>query len=160
MPLDRHKVAVAVKNIESLTDGTGTLAEIPGTDPSKVLAYFGPGEGENCIWAVATYAGYRSAWDKAHKIGYVDSLSEWGLDIDVDHLFPRSWAKHNRIETWWIRMHPVFAEVNRSAGGGRERAVKSIEIPKDGIIYAVDMQLDKILSHPVGTVDNPETSYI
>jgi len=54
---------------------------------------------------------------------------------------------------------PSGAEVNRSAGGGREKASLKDGVrearPVDGILYATELQVLKIIGHPVGTPSEP-----
>ena len=81
---------------------------------------------------------------------------------DVDHVFPKSWAeKHGAISH--VRLFPVWREVNRSAGAGREKSALSLpgRGPKavGGIIFAQDLQLMKMLGHPVGSTKDPETLF-
>ena len=108
--------------------------------------------GERCIWVVATYQSYRAAWKRAAEEGLVDALE---AGVDVDHVFPQSWAKDSGMEDWWLRLHPVYQEVNRSAGGGREKARASSDIPKPvkGVVYARELQVLKILNHPVSIAE-------
>jgi hypothetical protein len=52
----------------------------------------------------------------------------------------------------------VWAEINRSAGAGREKnALKAALMArrKLGIVYAEELQVLKILGHPVGTANDP-----
>jgi hypothetical protein len=50
----------------------------------------------------------------------------------------------------------VWAEINRSAGAGREKhALLSEFVRKQGLIYAQELQVLKMLGHPVGTASAP-----
>lgn len=56
----------------------------------------------------------------------------------------------------YVRLFPVWREVNRSAGGGRERldphtAGFKPHRMKSGIYFATDLQVRKMLNHPVGS---------
>ena len=59
----------------------------------------------------------------------------------------------------YVRLFPVWAEVNRSAGAGREKTALNNEsaklTPVEGIVYATELQVLKILGHPVGTASGP-----
>ena len=44
------------------------------------------------VWASPKLRGYRAVWDDAAAMGLVEEASEWGDDIDIDHVFPKSWA--------------------------------------------------------------------
>lgn len=155
MALALPRIPIAVASMDILRK-FGTVIEIPSVRPANACAFHGPDAGERCVWVVATYSNYRGAWNKAAEDGAVDKLADWGRGFDVDHLFPRSWAEKNGIETWLLRLHPVYREVNRSAGGGREKACPAINPPSSGVIYAKGLQVMKLLGHPVGTTSAPE----
>lgn len=78
--------------------------------------------------------------------------------MDIDHVFPKSWATLPGSNVKYVRLFPVWAEINRSAGAGREKgALKAglIAKRKKGIVYAQELQVLKILGHPVGTETDP-----
>jgi hypothetical protein len=57
-----------------------------------------------------------------------------------------------------VRLFPVWAEINRSAGGGREKEALRIGLSpmrQKGIVFGDELQVLKILGHPVGTVSDP-----
>jgi hypothetical protein len=57
-----------------------------------------------------------------------------------------------------VRLFPVWAEINRSAGAGREKDALTVGLiakRKNGIVYAQELQVLKILGHPVGTAADP-----
>ena len=155
MALSLPRIPIAVASTGTLRK-FGTVIEIPTIRPANACAFHGPAADETCVWVVSTYSDYRGAWKKAANGGLVDRLTEWGEGIDVDHLFPRSWAKKTGIETWLLRLHPVFREVNRSAGGGREKICPAMQPPASGVIYAKGLQVMKMAGHPVGTTFAPE----
>jgi len=110
------------------------------------------------VWASPKLRGYRAVWDDAAAMGLVEEASEWGDDIDIDHVFPKSWASLPGSHLEYVRLFPVFAEVNRSAGASREKdALKAGAIPglRAGIVYARELQVLKMLGHPVGTAVKP-----
>ena len=112
------------------------------------------------VWASPKLQDYRAVWDAACSAGFVEPASEWGPGVDIDHVFPRSWANLQGLE--YVRLFPVWAEVNRSAGGGREKAaLKAGLFPKrkQGIVFAEELQVLKILGHPVGTALKPESIF-
>jgi hypothetical protein len=67
------------------------------------------------------------------------------------------------MEMAYVRLFPVWAEVNRSAGAGREKAALNDSfvnrVPIEGILYAMELQVLKIIGHPVGTASNPESIF-
>lgn len=108
------------------------------------------------VWASPELESYKSVWSAASRGGYVEDSSEWGDHTDIDHVFPKSWASSAGLA--YVRLFPVWAEINRSAGGGREKgALRGGVAPrsKDGIVFAEELQVLKILGHPVGTVADP-----
>jgi hypothetical protein len=110
------------------------------------------------VWASPKLGGYRAAWRAATVGGFVEAASEWGDHVDIDHVFPKSWANSPGSKLEYVRLFPVWAEINRSAGGGREKdALKRGVIPtrRQGIVYAQELQVLKILGHPVGTAADP-----
>lgn len=110
------------------------------------------------VWASPKLRGYRAVWRDASAAGFVDAASEWGPNVDIDHVFPRSWANLPGSRLEYVRLFPVWAEVNRAAGASREKlglkgGVKAVR--KRGIVYAQELQVLKILGHPVGTESDP-----
>jgi len=156
--LDNFPIAVKDK---SYLKRFGRMFDIAGLSPATVVAFEdnNGGPSSRCIWVIASYRAYRKAWEKAAQAKRVDGLKEFGVGFDIDHLYPRSWTEEVEISTWWLRLWPVFQEVNRSAGAGREKSTfhaGGVARPKGGIIYADDLQWLKIIGHPVGTAANPE----
>lgn len=111
------------------------------------------------VWAAPSLRSCRRVWNAAHRANLVDDLSEWGDNVDVDHVYPKSWAQLPGMETVYVRLFPVCAEVNRSAGAGREKAALNDSfvnrVPIEGIMYATKLQVLKMIGHPVGTTSNP-----
>src|SRR5262249_12507304 len=102
--------------------------------------------------------GYRAVWDAATAGGFVEAASEWGDNVDIDHVFPKSLANLPGSNLEYVRLFPVWAEINRSAGAGREKhALKFGLLPtrKEGIVFADELQVLKILGHPVGGAADP-----
>lgn len=114
---------------------------------------------EIVIWVRPTLRGYKGVWRSAVQMGLVDDESDidhYGGTVDIDHVFPRSWAQLPEFHVSYVRIYPVWREVNRSAGGGRERRDPSSRGFKpnkmeNGIYFASDLQLRKLLGHPVGS---------
>ena len=102
-------------------------------------------------------------WNAAHRVNLVDDLSEWGDHVDVDHGYPKSWAKRHRPELAYVRLLPVWAEVNRSAGASREKSALKDDTTKtlivEGIVYASELQVLKMIGHPVGIESDPESIF-
>jgi hypothetical protein len=121
---------------------------------------------EVVIWARPTLRGYKAVWRAAAGMGLVDeasSIDTGSGTVDIDHVFPKSWTKFPGREVQYVRLFPIWREVNRRAGGGRERldpyaaGFKPNPI-RAGIYYATDLQLRKMLNLPVGsTSDRTET---
>jgi hypothetical protein len=110
------------------------------------------------VWASPKLKKHRSVWDIAAARGFVDAATEWGDSVDIDHVFPKSWANLPGSNLQYVRLFPVWAEINRSAGAGREKealTAGSIPKPRKGIVYAQELQVLKILGHPVGTACEP-----
>ena len=110
------------------------------------------------VWASPRLRDYRAVWHKASAAGFVEAVSEWGGNVDIDHVFPKSWANLPDSNLNFVRLFPVWAEINRSAGGGREKEALKIGLaPKRerGIVFAQELQVLKILGHPVGTALDP-----
>jgi hypothetical protein len=58
----------------------------------------------------------------------------------------------------YVRLFPVWAEINRSAGAGREKGALGIGLfhrRKQGIVFAEQLQVLKLLGHPVGAKADP-----
>jgi hypothetical protein len=114
---------------------------------------------DQCIvWASPKLRDYRAVWDAAVRLGFVEDASGLGPNVDIDHVFPKSWANLPGSNLKYVRLFPVWAEVNQSAGGGREKSVLQVGIfPKrnKGFVYADELQVLKMLNHPVGTTADP-----
>jgi hypothetical protein len=114
---------------------------------------------EIIIWARPTLRGYKAVWRAAAGMGLVDDAERIDTGhgtVDIDHVFPKSWTKLPVYEVDYVRLFPVWREVNRSAGGGRERLDPLApnykpNMIKNGIYFATDLQLRKILNLPVGS---------
>jgi hypothetical protein len=110
------------------------------------------------VWASPKLKDYRAVWDAASAAGFVEAASEWGGHVDIDHVFPKSWANLRGSNLKYVRLFPVWAEINRSAGAGREKGGLKAgvnPIRQNGIVYAQELQVLKILGHPVGTALDP-----
>lgn len=149
-------IAVAAESLEALTR-IGSPWVLRSKSEALVLVTNDPSD--PCIvCASPELRDYRAVWDAATAGGFVEAASEWGDNVDIDHVFPRSWASLPGSNLKYVRLFPVWAEINRSAGAGREKdALKLGLIPKrkKGIIYAEELQVLKILGHPVGTAADP-----
>jgi hypothetical protein len=110
------------------------------------------------VWASPKLKSYRAVWASAEAAGFVEDVDTWGDNVDIDHVFPKSWANLPGSTLKYVRLFPVWGEINRSAGAGREKdalKVGTIPTPMQGIVYAEELQVLKILGHPVGTSSNP-----
>jgi len=149
-------IPVAAESLQSLLK-LGSPWILRGKSEALVLVTNDPSD--RCIvWASPKRRDYRAIWDAASAAGFVDPASEWGDNVDIDHVFPKSWANLPGSNLQYVRLFPVWAEVNRSAGGGREKDALVIGVlskRKHGIVYAQELQVLKILGHPVGTAANP-----
>jgi hypothetical protein len=68
------------------------------------------------VWVRPDYTGYKHAYSKAMKtpdVGY-----------DIDHLYPKSWAKDRY---GYVRIYPIMESVNRSAGTFIEKILSDNE---------------------------------
>ncbi len=156
-------VPVAVASRSCLTR-FGTPFEIKGIDKTKACVLEETLDGTRSVWCAIEYGNYRGAWEKAAEQKLVDAFSEYGPCIDADHLAARAVARKIEFKGWFLRIHPVFAEVNRSAGAGREKFAASSKTEAENllgrragdVIFAGELQILKILGHPVGTAANPE----
>jgi hypothetical protein len=135
-------IPVAAQSLAAL-EAKGTPAKVPGYALSKALVLLTTDEIDPYIvWAAPSLRSYRSVWNAAYRANLADDLGDWGDGVDVDHVFPKSWAKHGELEIAYVRLFPVWAEVNRSAGAGREKTAlndHSMNLaPVEGILYATE----------------------
>ena len=110
------------------------------------------------VWASPKLKSYRSVWDSAAAKGFVEDADTWGPKVDIDHVFPKSWANAPGSTLQYVRLFPVWGEVNRSAGGGREKDALKLGVfptPTQGIVYAQELQVLKMLGHPVTDDSGP-----
>jgi hypothetical protein len=133
--------------------GLGTLMQVGNRDVGRIVA-LKPDDPTDVtsIWVDPAYTAYRSAWNASALIGLVYSLDEWkGPKPDVDHLYPRSWARLPGSEVSWVRLFPVWAEVNRSAGQREKRLLSGFRtkpILLGQIVFADELQILKIIGFP------------
>jgi len=149
-------IPVAAESLESLLSiGNPWVLR----DKSEALVLVTNDSSDPCIvWASPKRRDYRAIWDAASAAGFVEAASEWGDHVDIDHVFPRSWANSPGSNLKYVRLFPVWAEINRSAGGGREKDALNVGLfprRQHGIVYAEELQVLKILGHPVGTAADP-----
>jgi len=155
-------VPIATANRRCLT--RGTVFDIEGIDPKSACVLVETSDGTRSVWCAREYTSYRTACRKAAEQNLVDKFSEWGPCIDADHLAARAVSGALRLNGWFLRIHPVFAEVNRAAGAGREKLAarskgkaKELLGRKTGdVIFAGELQILKMIGHPVGTSACPD----
>jgi hypothetical protein len=152
-------IPIAAEAFKALS-AKGVPRRIPPFDQSDAFVLVtGDSSDPHIVWASPSLMGYRSVWNAAHVAGFVDPAGDWGENVDIDHVFPKSWAKLPDSRVTYVRLFPVWAEVNRSAGAGREKAaLRSGLITHcrvQGVLYATELQVLKILGHPVGTSSDP-----
>lgn len=155
-------IPVAAESLEAI-EKCSNIAYIVGYDlPDALASETKAPYDEVIIWARPTLRGYRAVWRAAAGMGLVEdaSIIDTGVGtVDIDHVFPKSWSKLSCYEVSYVRLFPVWQEVNRSAGGGRERLDPSApdykpNKMKNGIYFATDLQLRKMLNLPVGSTKN------
>lgn len=145
----------------------GVVNDIGGVSPQNACAMTETDSGFRCVWCALEYRNYRLAWKSAAAQGLVDVLSDYGKCVDVDHLLARAVARKLDLKGWFLRLHPVWAEVNRSAGAGREKSAtgsrksaREIAGRQAGdVVFAGELQFLKIIGHPVGTAASPEIMF-
>lgn len=165
------RMAVAATS-KSALHSLGRVLAIPGMKSMEEVVLVEPNKsldiGSYSIWCVPKYTQYRNAYIAAFD-QYKNQTDpngtkfcEWAFDIstssennmDLDHLYPKSWAIKAEHHDWWLRMHPVFFPVNRQAGASMEKChafeFQKGKEPANGIVYALSYQLLKLLQHPVG----------
>jgi hypothetical protein len=149
-------IPVAAENRKALAR-LGSLRVLRSKAKALVLVTGDPSD-PYIVWASPKLRNYRSVWAAAAKAGFVDPATEWGDNVDIDHVFPKSWATSPGNGLKYVRLFPVWAEINRSAGAGREKSALGSGLRakrKRGIVYADELQVLKILGHPVGTATDP-----
>ena len=153
-------IPVAAESLAALRR-IGAPRMLGSTGKALVLVTKDPTD-PHVVWVSPKLKNYRSVWDMAAARGFVDGATEWGDNVDIDHIFPRSWANLPGSKLKYVRLFPVWAEINRSAGAGREKGALTaglIAKRKDGIAYAQELQVLKILGHPVGTESDPTATF-
>ena len=152
------RIPVAARTLDALKK-LGAYKPVKGYKEKDAIVQLTKDPGDPVIvWASPALDGYRKVWEAAHHMGEVSAVDTWGKGIDVDHVYPKSWAKVAGMEMAYVRLFPAWAEVNRSAGGGREKArlqeLKAKPQKVDDLMFAEELQVLKILGHPVGTASN------
>lgn len=155
-------IAGAAVDFQALSSWANSLASIAGCESTRACVAIPRHVDEPaCVWVDPRYQRYRAAWLLAQQQHLVEPISGIGEWVDVDHVVARSWAI--KAGFGWVRLFPVWAEVNRSAGGGRERTALQSGNPRQGLarrgglIFAGELQLMKMMGHPVGTTAQPES---
>ena len=157
------KIPIAARNLEVL-ESKGKVHKLRIYDLQKaaVLQTKDATDGIS-IWASPSLSGYRSVWRQASLDKWVDPIEEWGEGTDIDHVYPKSWSLVPGMKMAYVRLFPVWAEVNRSAGAGREKTflhkIRSKPLMIADIVYADELQVLKIIGHPVGTSSQPEAIF-
>lgn len=150
-------IPVAAETLEALTKIGNPWGLLHNKSDALVLITNDPTD-PCMVWASPRLKGYRAVWGAATAAGFVEPTSAWGENVDIDHVYPKSWANLPNSNLEYLRLFPVWAEINRSAGAGREKdALKFGLFPKrkHGIVYAQELQVLKILGHPVGSASDP-----
>src|ERR1051326_9045774 len=83
-------IPVAAENRKAL-DRLGSLRVLESKAKALVLVTGDPSD-PYIVWASPKLRNYRSIWAAAAKAGFVDPATEWGDNVDIDHVFPKSWA--------------------------------------------------------------------
>ncbi len=146
-----HKVPIATLDKDALSQ-LGTVVRLGSRDANQAVALRPANlEDEPSVWVDPGYDGYRAAWNAAAHLGVVDHLHAWGPKTDLDHLYPRSWARLPGSELAWIRLFPVWGEVNRSAGQREKRLLDQYrKQPRrlQRVVFADELQVLKIIGYP------------
>ena len=153
-------IPVAAESLEAL-ENIGNPRMLRDKSDALVLDTNDPSD-RYIVWASPKRTDQRTVWGAANAAGFVAAVSAWGDNVDIDHVFPKSWANLPGSNLKYVRLFPVWAEVNRGAGGGRERdALKVGLMPKreQGIVYAQELQVLKILGLWVGTASRPVSMF-
>ena len=114
---------------------------------------------EPSVWVDPSFRNYVGAWRAAARSGVVEDSEAFGRRVDIDHVYPKSWAVVDGMQMGWVRLFPVLAEVNRSAGGREKRLLDGFRGKPErlgSIVFARELQVLKLLGHPVGTFRTPE----
>ncbi|WP_290576792.1 hypothetical protein [Ketobacter sp.] len=140
----------------------GYLAKVSGFEGDAVIVRpkVTKNDGVKTVWCKVSCDRYRDAYVAAtgQKEGegiqpLDDNNNVFAYCADVDHVYPRSWARQNGYDDYWLMLYPVMGNVNRSAGASIEKNgfkhYSSRQVPAHGIIWAVDYQIMKMLNHPV-----------
>lgn len=154
--LNPGNIPVAAKSLAAIEKNSAVLdiGDYSRTDAlaSKTNAPYD----EFVIWVRPSLRNYTEVWLRAARMLLLDAPESIGSCVDIDHVFPKSWTKLPRYKIEYVRIFPVWREVNRGAGGGRERLDPQAPgyMPNElraGIYFATDLQLRKMLGHPVGS---------
>lgn len=155
-------VPVAASSLAAV-ERTGKLLKIGRYEHADAFASRSGVPGDDVIvWVRPSLRDYKAVWHAAARMQLVDPADSIGDGVDIDHVFPKSWTRLPGYTVAYVRIFPVWSEVNRSAGGGRERCDPKAPgyVPNElaeGIYFATDLQLRKMLGHPVGsTTDRTE----
>jgi hypothetical protein len=152
-------IAIAAADTTAL-DTLGTLMNVSSFGASEVLALWPRDRrDEPSVWVNPTFANYVGAWNAASREAIVDPRRDYGPGVDIDHVYPKSWAVVPGMQMEWVRIFPVWSEVNRSAGSREKwllQEYRSKPIKLGRIVFATELQILKLLGHPVGTTSNPE----
>ena len=155
------RIPVAAESIDALKSiGRVTLVEKYPNDALIFRPFKTKSDATKSVWCKASLKHYRKAYQAATDQDDSGELQpiKFGNGIlsdfvDVDHVYPKSWANQNKFSHYWIMMYPVMSEVNRSAGSSIEKryfdSYSQGQKPAHGIIWALDYQIMKMLSHEV-----------
>jgi hypothetical protein len=84
-------IPVAAENLKALMR-IGSPRELRSKAKALVLVTGDPSD-PYIVWASPKLKDYRSVWDSAANAGFVDPATEWGDDVDIDHVFCQELGK-------------------------------------------------------------------
>ena len=62
---------------------------------------------EASVYVNPEFRNYIGAWNAAARTGIVDHRASWGKEVDIDHVYPGSWAGVSGMTMNWVRLFPV-----------------------------------------------------
>jgi hypothetical protein len=87
-PILPGNIPVAAESLEALMKiGSPWVLR----DKSQALVLVTRDPSDPCIvWASPKLRDSRAVWSAAAALGFVEPATEWGQDVDIDHVFPKS----------------------------------------------------------------------
>jgi hypothetical protein len=115
-PILPGNIPVAAESLEALMK-IGSPWVLRDKSQALVLVTRDPSD-PYIVWASPKLRDYRAVWSAAAALGFVEPATEWGQDVDIDHVFP----KRGKLARQQSEIRATVSGVGRDKPQRRSRA--------------------------------------